>query len=387
MVIVVPVLAFAVAWAYTVGTNHLALIPWRRSAGQHWTERARILYPVRHAASANTWLVPINCALICWISLTPAVLLICATFGAAFIGTALGSYRLDRELFPAFTFGLWARTMTVVLAWQIGSWAILLGALVLMPSEFGWGTLALGSFAVGIFLGLHFGLWRWIMVKVKLLAPPPKKLVEMVCGASVRCGIEYGAVWLLRSPVGYAAALPLTGDLIFSEGLLSAQTPEEIDAICAHELAHLNESRWTVYLSVVVSLWVVPVIFAKPLVETFEGLGLLALVLGVALPALLARRLPRRLEVRADAAAKEHQLEDGVYARALERLHEFNQVPAVMPTDGMAHPHLYDRLVAAGAQPAYPRPARPEGRSWNGGLMILVLFLLLMVSLLSLFRP
>ena len=32
------------------GFNRLTLLPWRRAAGLHWTERARSLYPARRAA-------------------------------------------------------------------------------------------------------------------------------------------------------------------------------------------------------------------------------------------------------------------------------------------------------------------------------------------------
>jgi sterol desaturase/sphingolipid hydroxylase (fatty acid hydroxylase superfamily) len=43
--------AFLLAW----GLNWLALIPWRRSAGKHWTERARLLWPVCKSARFNLW--------------------------------------------------------------------------------------------------------------------------------------------------------------------------------------------------------------------------------------------------------------------------------------------------------------------------------------------
>jgi hypothetical protein len=47
------------------------------------------------------------------------------------------------------------------------------------------------------------------------------------------------------------------------------------------------------------------------------------------------------------------------YARALERIYEVNLTPAVLGGRPM-HPHLYDRLLAAGVQPSYPRPAPPR---------------------------
>jgi Zn-dependent protease with chaperone function len=367
MVIVVPVLAFAVAWAYTVGTNYLALIPWRRSVGQHWTERARILYPVRRAASTNVWVVPINCTLICWwFGLTGGPVL-GAVFGAGLVGSVLGTYQFDREQFPTFTLGFWARHVVVMLAWRMGVWLALVGVVVLMPSTFGWWTLVLGAGAAGFVVSLHYGLWCWPLAKTGLLVRAPKPLTEIVQRAAQRCGVRFRNIWMLRSPAAYAAALPSAGDLIFSEGMLARQTPAEIDAVCAHELAHLNESRGTIFLRLVITMWILPLIFINPVMHVFGLAGVAGLFVLVMLPLLIiGRRLGRRMEVRADLAAREYQLEPGVYARALERLYEINQMPAVMPGNRMIHPHLYDRLLAAGVTPAYLRPAKPRDMSWHG---------------------
>jgi Zn-dependent protease with chaperone function len=366
MVILVPLVAFAVAWAYTVATNHLALIPWRRSVQQHWTERARILYPVRRAVSTNLWLAPINCTLACWLFFSQGTLMLVAVFGAALAGAVLGSYRFDREQFPAFTFVFWAQYVGVMLAWRMGVWVALLGFILLMPSTFGWWTLVLGVVAAGFVVALHYGLWCWPLAKTGLLVPAPKPFTEIVQRAAQRCGVRVRNIWMLRSPAGYAAALPSTGDLIFSQGMLAQQTSDEIDAVCAHELAHLNESRWTIFLRVVITMWILPLVLVKPVFHGFGLTGVALLVLMAVFPLIIiGRRLGRRMEVRADLAAKEHQLEAGVYARALERLYEINQMPAVMPSNRMIHPHLYDRLLAAGVTPGYPRPAKPGDFSWH----------------------
>jgi hypothetical protein len=77
------------------------------------------------------------------------------------------------------------------------------------------------------------------------------------------------------------------------------------------------------------------------------------LVLGVLL---LYLRLSRALERRADAIAS---TVSAAYAGALERLCQVNLRPAVLRRAGM-HPHLYDRMVAAGATPSWPRPLPPR---------------------------
>src|SRR5258708_36778623 len=48
------------AFLLSAGLNWLALIPWRRSVGRHWTERARLLYPVRKSARINLYFITAN---------------------------------------------------------------------------------------------------------------------------------------------------------------------------------------------------------------------------------------------------------------------------------------------------------------------------------------
>jgi Zn-dependent protease with chaperone function len=371
MFILVALLAFVLAWAYTTGTNHLALNPWRKSVQAHWTERARILFPVRKSAGRNIWFIPINCALASWIFLPENNLMLPFVFSAALIGAILGSYGFDHELFPRFTFWFWLQYVTVIWVLRVGFFGFLVFAAVFMPDTFDWRAFVFGFASVSFLISLHFGLWTWLLEKTGLLIPPSQRLSEIAKQSSEKSGIKYRSLWLLRSPVGYAAALPATGGLIFSEGLLSAHPDSEISSICAHELAHLGESRWTIGLRVLSSLWLAPIIFVRPVTQIFGGSeGILLLLLPGLILITVAKRLGRRMEVRADIAAKDHQLEAGVYASALERLYEWNHMPAVMPGNRMIHPHLYDRLLAAGVTPAYPRPAKPIGYSWNGAIML-----------------
>ena len=87
----------------------------------------------------------------------------------------------------------------------------------------------------------------------------------------------------------------------------------------------------------------------------------------------LFTRLYRRMEVRADAAARACEAAPGTYARALERIHEANRVPIVIASRKHKYPELYDRLVEAGAPPDYPRPVPPPRGPLYAGLLILVL--------------
>jgi hypothetical protein len=67
----------------------------------------------------------------------------------------------------------------------------------------------------------------------------------------------------------------------------------------------------------------------------------------------------QRMEVRADDFGNRVPQDKGSYARALAKLFQANQLPAVMPRKRMAHPHLYDRRLVAGVSPDVPRPEHP----------------------------
>ena len=104
--------------------------------------------------------------------------------------------------------------------------------------------------------------------------------------------------------------------------------------------------------------------------------GLVAIAAGIVLWSAGTNWFSRRMERRADAVASTHQVETGVYARALEKLYCENQMPAVNATKRMTHPHLYDRLLAAGVTPEYPRPAPPRRLTWIGRLYLMLTIVL-----------
>ncbi len=143
-------------------------------------------------------------------------------------------------------------------------------------------------------------------------------------------------------------------------------------AICAHELSHLNEPPRVLLGRLVGALVFVPFVFLHPASKLWHGLGLLVmLALMVGLIA-FNRRLARRMEHQADDVAAKNQGEAGTYARALARIYEINQMPAVMRGKPI-HPHLYDRMLAAGVTPEFPRPQPPGRFSLNGVAILLLL--------------
>src|SRR5436189_3285993 len=97
----------AVAAVFVWAINWLALIPFRRSKGKHWTERARVLYPARVGLISEIWTLPVIVAMgqrLLFEEEAPHWLL---SGLAAWAGAAAGSYFFTREVYPATTLKAW----------------------------------------------------------------------------------------------------------------------------------------------------------------------------------------------------------------------------------------------------------------------------------------
>ena len=127
-----------------------------------------------------------------------------------------------------------------------------------------------------------------------------------------------------------------------------------------------------------------PWLFFKPLIHSVGEAGFFMLLLSTVLVPIAYRALARKMELRADRIASSNEPETGVYARALLRLYEDGLLPAVNAKDNATHPSLYDRLIAAGMNPDFPRPKPPSPISWNGMIFSGVLGLLAMILIIRL---
>ena len=353
--------------------NTVALIPYRRAKDSHWTERARALYPARVAASLAIWLLPADLALgqhLAWPELTPHWALVVL---AGWIGVVAGTYPFDREVWPWLAPGAWLHQVFASWLIRFAVWFVFLGTVALMPEELDWRCWLLASLFVGLFLAWCWGGLLWVGRKLGVLGPAPERLRRIVADVAGRMGVPVRGVWLLEYAGSFAFALPYTRDLAFSGRLLERFPDEEVAAICAHELGHLAESKLTVNTRVFANLaWLAPWLFLKPLVHAFDVSAIGAIALASLLMMFGTRWFSRRLEERADRIAHTNEGEAGTYARALARLYEDNLIPAVLPRR-RTHPDLYDRLLAVGVQPDFPRPARPS--SWAvHSMLLLVLF-------------
>lgn len=383
----IPVLimgSFFGALFLSIGLNWLALVPWRRSAGAHWTERARLLFPARRAAKLN----PLFLAVV--ISIATAVLapqLNCLiTALPTFFGALLAGYFLNREIFPAMTFVQWLQFI-VAIWFLLSPIIVLVAAGFVMPANFGIATWMTAACAIVLLLSLQFGLNVRLLRYLRIFRPAPERLKMLVRDVSEKMSIPAPATWIIDAPISNAAAFVGSRELVFTEKLLATDSDDEIKAICAHELGHLTEPQKVRLTRLLLPLCALPLIFVKPIdsvidptlntsstnsPETAMLYSLLIMLIPVLFCFIVATRLGRRMEKRADQVAAKHHEDPTVYARALERLYQINQTPAVMPRRmrPSVHPDLYDRMLAAGLTPDYPKPAPPAKQCWPTYVLI-----------------
>ena len=384
MIWMLPIAAAFVAAGVTAGTNWLALISWRRRRTAHWAEQARALHPIRVGARTALFAVPVNLALaVLLLAPETSVAWIFATAAIAFVGALAGTIPFDRKVLPRIS--VRALIRQAVIGRLVGSafWFALFGAAMVMPLVFDWRALAVGAAFLGFLWFWQIAGWIVVGRLAGWLTLPSPRLLQIVAVTSARTGVAAKEVWVMRVDIAQALALPLAGKLVFTERLLAIMSDDEIAAVCAHELGHLSESRGIRLVRALRALVFLPWVFVGPLFHEF-GTGGIAFAVLLSLGTRLGfGAVSRRLEARADRVAKSHESVSGIYAQALLRLYQDNLLPAVSTTRGATHPHLYDRLLAAGCTPDFPRPDPPATFSWNGLLFSVLLVLQALLVIMS----
>lgn len=290
---------------------------------------------------------------------------------AAWLGALAATYAFHREVFPWLTPRVWLHQVVAAWTLRFTTWFLFFAVVVAMPQRLGWRALALAAlFLVAFAISARGGV-TWALQKMRLLTPPTDRLLAIVRSVSAQMKVPFRRVWVLKGSAASAFALPYTGHLMFSERLLALHPDEEVAAICSHELGHLSESRIMRAGRLSGLAFFLPLLFIRPVTLTW-GPGVTLVLAFVSWLFLYAsRRLSHSLEQRADKIAQANESDAGVYARALARLYEENLIPAVM-SHRRTHPDLYDRLLAAGVHPDFPRPQKP-GMYAPQGIILLIL--------------
>lgn len=367
MFILSAVVHFIGAMLIMILVNWAGLIPWERAVNAHWTERARLLWPVRYTAAICVFLVPFILNQVHWF-LNPHDSYSWIALGIiSFLGALLGCFPLDRRLFPRLDFRTWCQQTIVWWGIRLGIWVFLGLGVILMPAEFGWKTILVAASYMLVHCLFTWGLFLRYLRVLKFVKPAGPRLQTIVDATVSNMGGAYiRATWEMGGRLALAFAFPVTRELAFSERALEICSDEEIAAVCAHEIAHLKESKWVLAARLFGSLIFLPIIFISPVVSNFGLWGLLVLYLLMFAILIFTRLLSRKMEKNADEQARKVQSNEGVYARALEKFYRENLLPAVNVNNRQTHPHLYDRLLAAGITPDFPRPKRPKRLTLTG---------------------
>jgi Zn-dependent protease with chaperone function len=386
VVAVLSVAAFAYSFAAATVVVEWLGGSWRRAERSHWTERARAAYAPGFGVLWLAAVLPPATALVGDLGISALTgqmhsqALPFWTVGcAAIAGVLLVRYRWLRGLWGArVTAWTWFAGCLVALMALAPHLAILVVLLFLMPQTADWRAAAIlgaGILAVAAFAcGAGVQILRWLVVVRRAPGPLEQMVTELAREMNVPGRVK---VFLLEWPQVNAVAWGLYRAVGFSRPLLEIMNADELRAIAAHELAHLTESKQVRGVRIAQMFAYLP---AVPLIRYGGTAGTLAGELLILAVFVSYKRFTHSLEKRADHVEREAIANPAAYARSLIKLHEANLLPAVMPGH-QSHPHLYDRLLAGGVQPDFPRPLPPA----RGKMLLAVMVMMLMVLMLMCF--
>lgn len=364
----------------TAGFLGMVLRGWlrsRRAPGpeEHWSLRARWAHECRTAAVRTGIVVVMSVGFLSLTATQPlglsssAISVLSMAAAAAGVRGAfvamhpsLTTATTAYERFANFAFGpgtlypwaiaplVWAPFVTSTFDHQTG--AVLTLAVTL---HFAWGSLALP-------------FWR----ALGLVTPPTKELDTLVRDTAAAAQTPLSGVMVWRWRTANAFALVGVNQIAVTERLIELLSPEELRGVVQHELAHLREPRWMYVVRLCMALLPLSLLLLRPLAGTHGILGVFGLLAALTVALAAGSRALRSAESTADAGAHGGEVAPA-YARALEKLHEDRLLPAAMSGDTQrSHPDLYDRMLAAGVTPEFPKPAPPPSRGGVGYFLGLV---------------
>ena len=390
-----------IAYLVTRAALWLTALPSRRAREAHWSERARLLYPARSLGIRCVVLITPALAFTAGregrrIDLLPPVVTICLLVLTAWAGVVAGRIGWESRLNPAMALTPRPRRAAWIMQSSIWGVLILFGFVMYacVPPDGGPASWVMLFFGMAIVTGyLRWG-WFGVMRACGLMRPAADRFRSIVASISDRAKVHSKQVVTVGLPMANAFAMPPQQALGITDAALAVLSDEELSAVAAHETGHLSEpplvrAKRLLSQIIVGAVVAAPAAVSPVIVSSGPLPGLFALMVGSL--ALLGwtvwhRRFYRKMEERADSVATALQTESGTYSRALEKLYETNLVPLVTarttrkgtPSKRGAYPDLYDRMVAAGAPPDYPRPSPPP--EWLTPFGIAVVLVLLAVG-------
>jgi Zn-dependent protease with chaperone function len=393
LLICVPA-AFLISLVCTLVGMKVALGPIGRLRGLNWVDCARQSYPARLAVTLCGVFLPIIFGFLALdhagpLAQTPVNVLVLLVVLAAYAGMLVVRIGLNRRLFEKVPSARYY--LRSYLAWWVimPQW-IFIALLIFLPTRFNGTAILMLASAAFAFVLVNMGASLALARRLGLAWPAPPHLQSIVDQLAERIGVHPRGVDVFPSPSANAWAFPLAKRLAFTERAEALLSDEELTPICAHELAHLAEPFRLGIVRALPSFMLLALTSSKcflglnPDAATTGSLwavtGSLCLMAVLLVTVMLVRRIGHRMEKRADAFGSSHETDAGAYGRALEKLYQLNLVPPVTMAKKASHPHLYDRLVAAGVEPSYPRPKRPSRGRMFAGLAVAIALALAVVA-------
>jgi Zn-dependent protease with chaperone function len=377
-VVFVAVLVLFSAVLMQIGT-WFALRPYRVARPREWYERSRLLFPAKRAVPACGVLLSlliVSCGF--WIrhELSPFPRPLLALVAA--LMTSFLSLIIYRQVAAHIGSGAMSlrdaiRSVATRGVLLMPHLVIALAAMPVMPRQFD--REALLVLALTAILAAFFVAGGNLLTArlIGLAHPASPRLADITIQASARTGVIAKGVYEVDWGMVNALAFPLTKCVAFTKPSVEKLTDEELAAICAHELGHLAEPM-RVHLfrvaALVTSALCLPAVV--PAAASFGTAGAVVILCCLLAINLSYAALSRRFEKLADAVATAAAPADVAYARALEHVYSLNLIPAVTGLKMQPHPDLYDRMVASGVQPDFPRPLPPSRRRGMASAIIML---------------
>ncbi len=332
----------------------------------HWTERASELFPVLQSARSNVWCVPTVVSLVVALNFpTPGFLDVLIWF-AGLAGSILGTRPLDRwrrKVSPAREGFLTVLAQRLI---GLAPWLVLVSGVVVMPPQ--WGPTVswvfLGALVLNVSLACGGGIW--LSKTMGWMRMADLAVGEILQRLATARGQRPPELLQVDSPDANAVAVAGGRYVLLVGPITSLLSPSELETVLSHELAHTREGWVVVAGRILGSMSLLPWMLIRPLAADIGIVAPMILALGTLGLQRFNRWLNLRFEHRADLVATEDSESPATFARALLKLHEFNLMPATLEKKASTHPDLYDRVIAAGIDPGFPRPLPAARIGWTG---------------------
>ncbi len=356
--------AFLINWVFARAIVWMLARSWRAASEAHWTERARLAFAPGQAQLWFGAVFPPALAVIGTSALqvfagmsSPDPMVVFWIAGLS--GVLVARYRFVRECWGArVNLRNWVSGIVVLVVTMASHWVVLVFTVNLMPEKLGTKSFLVFTGALLAQLCLLIGDTAYLLRWLRIAHLAPAHVIAMVEGLCTEMGVKGKVkVYVFEWAQVNALASIVHHWVGFSSEMIKALSLEELRSIAAHELGHLLEPAWLRWIRIIQKFSYLPTVFI------FMYGGRYGFFFGfLAVLAIMAanKRVVLYGEKRADrlqSAASQSE----VYMSAMVKLHELNLQPAVMPGK-QTHPDLYERLIAAGIQPDFPRPPAPSKR-------------------------